>query len=66
MEVIKKTIDKILAKLVSPTKHGLNKCPVYLRYPFLGKEAKFLEKQLKETINNTFGAVNLRISHSTR
>ena len=66
MEVIKKTIDKTLAKLVSPTKHGPNKCPVYLRLPFLGKEAKFLENQLKETINNTFGAVNLRISHSTR
>ena len=33
---------------------------------YLGKEAKFLENQLKETINNTFGAVNLRISHSTR
>ena len=30
------------------------------------KNVLFLENQIKETVNNTFGAVNLRISHSTR
>ena len=43
MEVVKKTIDKTLAKLASPTKQGPNKCPVYFRLLFLGKEAKFLK-----------------------
>ena len=66
LEIIEKTINKTTAKLVSPTKHGPLKCPVYLRLPYFGKEAKLLENQIKETVNNTFGAVNLRISHSTR
>ena len=39
---------------------------MYLRFQCFGKEAKLVENQIKETVNNTFGAVNLRISHSTR
>ena len=42
LEIIKKTINKTTAKLVSPTKHGPIKCPVYLRLPYFGKEAKLL------------------------
>ena len=37
-----------------------------LRVPYLGYEVKFLERKEKHTINNTFGAVNLRISYSKR
>ena len=37
-----------------------------LRLPYLGKEAKLFENQGLETVDNTFGAVNLRITHSTR
>ena len=66
LEVIEKTINRTTAKLVSPTKHGPNKCAVYLRLPYLGKEAKLFENQVLETVDNTFGAVNLRITHSTR
>ena len=39
---------------------------MYLRLPYLGKKAKFLESKVKDTVNNTFGAVNLRISQCTR
>ena len=64
MNVVKKqTIDKTVSKLESSTQKGPNKFPVYLRLPYLGKEAKFLENIVKETINSTFGAVNLRISN---
>ena len=66
LEVIEKTINRTTAKLVSPTKHGPNKCVVYLRLPYLGKEAKLFENQVLETVDNTFGAVSLRITHSTR
>ena len=62
----KKTIDKNILKLESPTKQGSNKYPVYLRLPYLGKVAKFLKNKVKETINSTFGAVDLKISHFTR
>ena len=49
-----------------PTKQASKKCPVYLRLPYLGIEAKFLENRVKHTISSTFGAVNLLISHFTR
>ena len=39
---------------------------MYLRLPYLGNEAKYLENKEKHTINSTFGAVNLQISHFTR
>ena len=39
---------------------------MYLRLPYFGKEAKLMENQIKETVNDIFQAVNLRISHSTR
>ena len=55
LEVIEKTINRTTAKLVSPTKQGPNKCSVYLRLPYLGKEARLLENQNRETVNNTFG-----------
>ena len=38
---------------------------MYLRLPYLGNEAKFLENKVKHTINSKFGAANLR-SHFTR
>ena len=61
LEVIEKTINRTTAKLISPTKHGPNKCVVYLRLPYLGKEAKLFENQVLETVDNTFGAVNLKL-----
>ena len=39
---------------------------MYLRLPYLGNEAKFLENKLKHTINSSFRAVNLQISYLTR
>ena len=38
----------------------------YLRLSYLEKEAKLLENQIRETVNYTFLAVNLKITYSTR
>ena len=43
LEVIEKTVNKTTAKLVSPTKYGPIKSPVYLRLPYFSKKAKLLE-----------------------
>ena len=59
--MLSKTIDKTVSKLESPTKRGPNKCPVYLRLPYIRKEAKLLEKNY-----STFRADNLRITRFTR
>ena len=45
-----------------PLEEGPKPYPVYLRLPYLGKQEKFLESKVK----NTFGVVNLRISHFTK
>ena len=66
LEIIGKTINRTTVKLFSPTKHSPNKWTVYLRLTYLGNEAKLLENQIRETINKTFGEVNLRITHSTK
>ena len=39
---------------------------MYIILLYLGNETKFLENKVKHTINSTFEAVNLRISHFTR
>ena len=49
-----------------PNKQGPSKCPIYLRLPYLGKEATALENNVKNTVNSTFRSVQLRISHYTR
>ena len=51
---------------MKPIKQGPNKCPVYLRLPYLGKEATAQENNIKNTVNSTFRSVQLRISHFTR
>ena len=60
-----KNIKKI-SRLNRLLGQGPKKCSVYLRLPYLGKDAKFLESKVKERVNNTIGAVNLIITHSTR
>ena len=60
-DVINKTIDNTMLKLNRTVEHGPKKFPVYLKLPYLGKQATFLENKVKDTVNNTFGAVNLII-----
>ena len=60
--VINKNIVKPISKMNRPLEQGPKNCPVYLRYPYLGKQANFMESKVKDT----FGAMNLTIAHSTR
>ena len=64
--VPEKLLDEVkLSDAGVPTATVL-KCPVYLRLPYLGKDAYFIErKKLKQTAKNTSGLVKLRIAHFT-
>ena len=59
-DVINKTINNTILKLNRPVRNGPKKCLVYLRVPYLGKPAKFLEYKIKDTVNNTFTVINTR------
>ena len=37
-----------------------------LKLPYLGKDAKVMESSVRSTVDKTFKAVELRISHVTR
>ena len=62
----RKTIKNTISKLEKPFKQGPIKCPVYLRLPYLGKEAVALENYVKNIVNSTFKSVRFKISHFTR
>ena len=64
--VIRKAISNTITKFEKPIKQGPNKCPVYLRLPYLGREAIALESNVKNIVNSTFRSVQLRISYFTR
>ena len=60
-----KTINNTISKLNRLLKQhlGSKKFPVYLRLSYIGKETNYLEDKIKETVKNTFGAVNFNIIH---
>ena len=56
----------IFLNFEKPIKQGPNKCPVYLRLSYLGREAIALESNVKNIVNSTFRSVQLGISYFTR
>ena len=46
-------------------KFGLEKCPVYLYFPWLGSVSTRFEKQLKSAVKQCFSAVEPRVVYST-
>ena len=47
------------------TKFGLEKCPVYLRLPWLGSVSTRFEKQVKSAVKQCFSAVEPRVVYCT-
>jgi len=64
--IISKTISNTISKLEKPVKHKPSKCLLYLRLPYLGKEATALEKNFKNTVDSTFRSLQLRINNFIR
>nr|WBB44924.1 reverse transcriptase [Chrysogorgia stellata] len=60
-------LDKIfMSRPILERLYGPNKCPVYLKLPWIGKISEHFEKQLKVAIENTFLCSQLRCIFSTR
>ena len=48
--------------LSADVKFGSQKCPVYLKLPWIGDSSLHFESQIKQAITNCFFAVNPRVT----
>ncbi len=63
--IIRRSIDRQMKTSLLPT-FGPNKCPAYLRLPYIGPISSRFEKSLKRAVGNTYSTVNLRVIFQTR
>ena len=59
-------IKEIIGNLSADIKFGPQKCPVYLKLPWIGNSSLRFESQIKQAITNCFFAVNQRVVYSTK
>ena len=64
--VINCSIRNKIARFNLEPKEGPQKCPVYLRLPWIGKISLKFETQIKSAVQKCYGAVDPRILFSTR
>ena len=64
--IIQSIISKKIALFNRKPKEGPQKCPVYLKLPWIGKISLNFEKQTKIAINRCYQAVEPRIIFTTR
>ena len=64
--IIQITMSKKIALFNRKSKEGPQKCPVYLKLPWIGKISLNFEKQTKIAINRCYQAVEPRIIFTTR
>jgi hypothetical protein len=63
--IIKRTIKRTIEMKERPTPFGPDKCPVYLRLPYIGHVSKRFEKQVTDIVGKAFGSVRLRVMFKT-
>ena len=59
-------IKEKIANFSADIKFGPQKCPVYLKLPWIGDSSLRFESQIKQAISNCFFAVNPRVVYSTK
>ena len=64
--IIDKGISNKLARFQSLPKFGPNKCPVYLKLPWIGNISLKFENKINSSVKHCFRAVELRVFYSTR
>ena len=57
-DIVLKHISKKIAQLSTAKPFGPEKCPVYLRAPWIGSASQQLEHQVKSAVQNCYGAVS--------
>ena len=64
--IINSTISKKIARFYQPVKESPQKCPVYLKLPWIRNISLKFGKQVKSNVKNCFSAVEPRVIFHTR
>ena len=59
--IINTQITKKIAQFSTLKRFGPEKCPVYLRVPWIGKPSTNLEKEVKTAMESCYGSVSIRL-----
>ena len=65
-DVLLSCINKKTSQLCSRKTFGPEKCPVYLKFPWIGNVSSKFENQINKAITSCFYAVKPRVVYSTR
>ena len=64
--IIDSNISKKIAQFSMPKRFGLEKCPVYLRVPWIGKASIGLDKNVKTAVKSSYGSITIRVVFTSR
>ena len=64
--VIYAQIAKKIAQFFTLKRFGPEKCPVYLRVPWIGKPSTNLEKEVKTAVESCYGSVSTRLVFTSK
>ena len=65
-DIVLKHISKKIAQFSTAKPFGPEKCPVYLRTPWIGSASQQLEHEVKSAVQNCYGAVSPRLIFSSQ
>ena len=64
--IINTQITKKIAQFSTLKRFGPEKCPVYLRVPWIGKPSTNLEKVVKTAVESCYGSVSTRLVFTSK
>ena len=64
--IIDCNISKKIAQFSMPKRFGPEKCPVYLRVPWIGKASISLDKNVKTAVESCYGSVTTRVVFTSK
>ena len=64
--IINTQITKKIAQFSTLKRFGPEKCPVYLRVPWIGKPSANLEKEVKTAVESCYGSVSTRLVFTSK
>ena len=64
--IINAQITKKIAQFSTLKRFGPEKCPVYLRVPWIGKPSTNLEKEVKTAVESCYGSVSTRLVFTSK
>ena len=64
--IIDSSISKKIAQFFMPKRFGPEKCPIYLRVPWIGKASISLDKNVKMAVESCYGSVTTRVVFTSK